>query len=80
MPAKLFKILNDDAVKVPYSICRHIWKTQQLPQDWKKSVSIPAPKKENAKECSNYHTILLISYISKAVLKILRVRLHPFVN
>jgi len=79
MPAKLFKILND-AVEIPYSICQHILKAQQLPQDWKRSVSLPIPKKGNAKECSNYHTISLISHISKAVLKVLQVRLHSFVN
>ena len=67
---KLFQILKDDAVKVLYSICQEIWKTQQWPQ-WKKSVFIPIPKKGNAKECSNYHTIALISHTSKVMLKIL---------
>ena len=61
IPTELFQILKDDAVKVLYSICQQIWKTQQWPQDWKKSVFIPVPKKNNAKECSNYHTIALIS-------------------
>ena len=61
IPAELFQILNDDAVKVLQSICQHIWKTQQWPQDWKRSVFIPIPKKDNAKQCSNYHTIVLIS-------------------
>ena len=61
IPVELFEILKDDAVKVLHSICQHIWKTQQWPQDWKRSVFIPIPKKGNAKECSNYHTIALIS-------------------
>ena len=65
IPAELFQILNDDAVKALHSICQQIWKTQEWPQDWKRSVFIPIPKKENAKECSNYHTIALISYTSK---------------
>ena len=68
---ELFQILEDDAVKVLYSICQKIWKTQQWPQDWKRSVFIPIPKKVNAKECSNYHTIALISQASKVMLKIL---------
>ena len=67
----LFQILKDDAVKVLHSICRQIWKTQQWPQDWKRSVFMPTPKKGNAKECSNYHTIALISHASKVMLKIL---------
>ena len=67
---ELFQILKDDAVKVLNSICQQIWKTQQWPQDWKKSVFIPIPKKGNAKECSNYHTIALISHTSKVMLKI----------
>ena len=65
IPAELFQILKDDAVKVLHSICQQIWKTQQCPQDWKRSVFIPIPKKVNAKECSNYHTIALISHASK---------------
>ena len=71
IPVELFQILKDDAVKVLHSICQHIWKTQQWPQDWKRSVFIPIPKKDNAKECSNYHTIALISNTSKVILKIL---------
>ena len=74
--AELFQILKDDAVKVPPSICQQIWKTQQWPQDWKRSVFIPTPKKGNAKECSNYYTIALISHISKVMLKILQARLQ----
>ena len=69
--AELFQILKDDAVEVLHSICQQIWKTQQWPQDWKRSVFIPIPKKDNAKECSNYHTIALISHASKVMLKIL---------
>ena len=69
--AELFQILKDDAVKVLHSICQQIWKTQQWPQDWKRSVFIPIPKKGNAKECSNYHTMALISHASKVMLKIL---------
>ena len=72
IPAELFQILKDDAVKVLHSICQQIWKTQQWPQDWKKSVFIPNPKKGNAKECSNYCTIGLISHASKVILKILQ--------
>ena len=68
---ELFQILNNDAVKVLHSICQQIWKTQQRPQDWRKSVFIPMPKKGNAKECSNYRTIALISHASKVMLKIL---------
>ena len=71
IPVELFQILKDDAVKVLYSICQQIWKTQQWPQDWKKSVFIPIPKKGNAKECSNYHTTALMSHASKVMLKIL---------
>ena len=71
IPGELFQILKDDAVKVLDSICQQIWKTQQRPQDWKRSVFIPIPKKGNAKECSNYHTIALISHASKVMLKIL---------
>ena len=76
IPAELFKILKDDAIKVLHSVCQQIWKTQQWPQDWKRSVFIPIPKKGNAKECSNYHTIALISYASKIMLKILQARLQ----
>ena len=72
VPAELFQILKDDAVKVLHSICQKIWKTQQWPQDWKKSFFIPIPKKSNAKECSNYCTIALISQASKVMLKILK--------
>ena len=71
IPVELFQILKDDVVKVLHSIYQQIWKTQQWPQDWKMSVFIPIPKKGNAKECSNYHTIALISYASKIMLKIL---------
>ena len=75
-PVKLLKILQDDAVKVLHSICQQIWKTWQWPQGWKRSVFIPIPKKGNAKECSNYHTIALISQASKVMLKILQARLQ----
>ena len=75
-----FKILKDDTVKVPYSIFQQIWKTQQWPQDWKRSVFIPIPKKGYAKECSNYRTIALISHVSKVMLKILQDRLQQYVN
>ena len=75
MSGELFKILKDDAVKVLHSIRQQIWKTQQLPQDWKRSVFIPMPKKGNPKECSNYHTIELISHAGKIMLKILQDRL-----
>ena len=71
IPVELLQILKDDAVKVLHSICQQIWKTQQLPQDWKRSVLIPIPQKGNAKECSNYRTIALISHASKVLLKIL---------
>ena len=74
--AELFQILKDDAVKVLHLICQQIWKTQQWPQDWKTSVFIPIPKKSNAKECSNYHTIVLISHASKVMLKIPKARLQ----
>ena len=77
---ELFHILKDDAVKVLHSICQQIWKTQQWPQDWKRSVFIPIPKKGNAKECSNYRTIALISHASKVMLKILQARLQHYVN
>ena len=76
IPVELFQILKDDAVKVLHSICQHIWKTQQLPQDWKRSVFIPIPKKGNAKECSNYHTIALISHTNQVMLKIFQARLN----
>ena len=72
---ELFQILKDDAVEVLHSICQQIWKTQQCPQDWKRSVFIPIPKKDNAKECSNYHTIALISHANKVMFKILQARL-----
>ena len=75
-----FKILKDDAVKVLHSVCQQIGKTQQWPQDWKRSVFIPIPKKGNAKECSNYRTIPLISHASKVMLKILQARLQQYVN
>ena len=80
IPTELFPILNDDAVKVLPLICQQIWKTQQWPQDWKMSVFIPVPKKGNAKECSNYHTIELVSHASKLILKILQARLQQYVN
>ena len=80
IPAELFQILKDSAVKVLHSVCQHIWKTQQWPQDWKRSVFIPIPKKGNAKECSNYHTTALISHASKVMLKILQARLQQYVN
>ena len=75
IPAELFQILKNDVVKVLHSICQQIWKTQQWPQDWKRAVFIPIPKKGNAKECSNYCTIALISHASKVILKILHARL-----
>ena len=80
IPVKLFQILKDDAVKVLHSICQQIWKTRQWPQDWKRSVFIPIPKKGNAKEFSNYHTIALMSHASKVMLKILQARLQQYVN
>ena len=80
IPVELFQILKDDAVKVLHSICQQIWKTQQQPQDWKRSVFIPIPKKGNAKECSNYLTIALISHASKVMLKILQARLQRYMN
>ena len=80
IPVELFQILKDDAVKVLYSICQQIWKTQQWTQDWKMSVFIPIPKKDNAKECSNYHTIALISHTSTVMLKILQARLQLYMN
>ena len=80
IPVELFQILKDDAVKVLHLICQQIWKTQQWPQDWKRSVFIQIPKKGNAKGCSNYHTIALISHISKVMLKILQARLQHYMN
>jgi len=77
---ELFQILKDDAVKVLPSICQQIWKTQKWPQDWKKLVFIPIPKKGNVKESSNYHTIALISHDSKIMLKILQARLQKYMN
>ena len=80
IPVELFQILEDDAMKVLHSICQQIWKTQRRPQDWKRSVFTPIPKKGNAKECSNYHTIALISHASKVMLKILQARLQQYMN
>ena len=80
IPVELFQILKDDAVKMLPSICQQIWKTQQWPQAWKRSVFISVPKKGNAKECSNYHTIALISHASKVILKILQARLQQYMN
>ena len=80
IPVELFQILKDDAVKVLHSVCQQIWKTQQRPQDWKRSVFIPVPKRGNAKECSNYHTIALISQTSKVMFKILYARLQQYMN
>ena len=80
IPVELFQILKDDAVKVLHSMCQQIWKTQQWPQDWKRSVFIPILKKGNAKECSNYRTIALISQASKVMLQILQARLQQYVN
>ena len=80
IPVELFQILKDDAVKVLHSICQPVWKTQQWPQDWKRSVFIPIPEKGNAKEGSNYHTIALISHATKVMLKIPQARLQQYVN
>ena len=80
IPVELFQILKDDAVKVLHSICEQIWKTQQWSQDWKWSVFIPIPKKGNAKECSNYHRMALISHASKVMLKILQARLLHYMT
>ena len=80
IPAELFQILKDDAVKVLHLICQQIWKTQHWPQDWKRSVFIPISKKGNAKECSHYCTIVLMSHDSKVMLKIIEVRLQQYVN
>ena len=77
---ELFQILKDDAIEVLHTICQEIWKTQQWPQDWKRSVFISMPKKVNAKECSNYHTIALISHVNKVMLKFLQARLQQYVN
>ena len=80
IPVELFQILKDDALKVLHSVCHRIWKTHQWPQDWKRSVFIPIPKKGNAKERSKYRTIALISHASKVMLKILQARLQQYVN
>ena len=80
IPIELFQILKDDAVKVLHSIWQQIWKTQQWPQDWKRSVLLPIPKKGNAKECSKYHTIAFISHASKVMLKIPQARIQQYVN
>ena len=80
IPVELFQIPKDDAMKMLHSICQQIWKTQKWPQDWKRSVFIPIPKKGNAKECSNYRTIALISHASKVMLKILQARLQQYMN
>ena len=80
IPVEKFQILKDDAVEVLHSICQQIWKTQQWPQDWKRSVFIPIPKKGNAKECSNYCTLAFISHTSKVMLKLLQVRLQQYMN
>ena len=80
IPIELFQILKDGVAKVLHSICQQIWKTQHWPQDWERSVFIPVPKKGNAKEFSNYHTIALISHASKIMLKILQARLQQYVN
>ena len=80
IPVELFQILKDDAVKVLHAICQQIWKAQQGPQDWKRSIFTPIQKKGNAKECSNYPTIALISHASKVMLKILQTRLQQYMN
>ena len=80
IPVELFKILKDDAVKVLHSICQKIWKTQHCPQDWKRSVFIEIPKKGSVKDCSNCHTIALISHASKVMLKLLQARLQQYMN
>ena len=80
IPVELFQILKDDAVEVLHSVYQQIWKTQQWPQDWKRSVFIPVPKKGNPKECSDYHTNALISHTSKVMLKILQARLQQYMN
>ena len=78
--AELFQILKDDAVKMLHSLCQQIWKTQQCPQDWKRSIFIPIPKKDTAKECSNYCTIALISHANKVKIKIIQIRLQQYMN
>ena len=80
IPVELFQILKDDAVKVLHSICQQIWETQQWPEDWERSVFIPIPKKGNARECSNYRTIALISHASQVMLKILQARCQQYVK
>ena len=80
IPTELFQILKDDAMKVLHSICQQIWKTQQWPQEWKRSVFIPILKKDTAKECTNYHTIALTSHTSKLMLKLLQARLQQYMN
>ena len=80
IPVELFQVLKDDAVKVLRSVCQQIWKTQQWPQDWKRSVFIPIPKKGNAKECSNYCRIALISHASQVMFKIIQARLQQYMN
>ena len=80
IPVELFQIIKDDAVKVLHSICQQIWKTQQWPQDWKRSGFIPIPKKGNVKECSNYCTIALISHTSRVMVKILQSRFQQYIN
>ena len=80
IPVELFQILKDDRVEVLHSVCQQIWETQQWPQDWKRSVVIPIPKKGNAKKCSNYHTITLISHVCKVMFKILQGRLQQYIN
>ena len=80
IPVRIFQILKDDTVKVLHAICQQIWKTQKWPQDWKRSVLIPIPKKGNAKECSNYPTIALISHTSKVIHKIFQARFQQYMN
>ena len=80
IPVEIFQILKDDAVKVLHSVCQQIWKTQQWPQDWKRSVVIPIPKNGSAKECTNYHIIVFISHASMDMLKILQARLQQYMN
>ena len=80
IPVELFQLLKDDAVKELHSICQQVWKTQQWPQDWRRSIFIPQSKKSNAKECTNYRAIALISHASKVMLKILQARLQQYVN
>ena len=80
IPVELFQILKGDAVKVLHSICQKIWKTHQWPEDWKRSVFIPISKRGNAKECSNYHAIVLISHVSKLMLSFFQVRLQQYMN